>query len=522
MADTSEQNFRSLVENAAVAVATTDLRGRFTYVNKALAELLGYSVQELLGRPFKDFLHPDEKGKITRLFLRIILLRRQPRSFEFRAIHRNGQVLYLMSKPTRFIVNGKTVGFQAIIVDITERKEIEKCLEETNKKLEMLFETAMEGIIIVDAKENLTFANNAFADMLGYRVDELRHMNLRELVDEKTFNEIRKQTESRKKGELNRYEIIMRHKNGKPRIIQVSASPFWNEDGSFAGSMAISMDITERKQMLEKLEEYSQRLEELVENKTRLLKEAQEKLVKSERLAAIGEVSSMIGHDLRNPLTGIAGATYYLKKKLASKIDAVSREMLELIEENVKYSNKIINDLLDYSREITLELTETTPKAIIHETLALVKVPNNIQVLDNTDAQPKVRLDADKMKRVFVNIVKNAMDAMPNGGTLEITSSQKGDMWQIVFSDAGTGMPERLLEKIWTPFFTTKAKGMGLGLPICKRIVEAHEGRIFVESTIGKGTVFTIILPIKPKNKKGGEKVWVGESKSLLSTMMRA
>ncbi|NWF86441.1 PAS domain S-box protein [Candidatus Bathyarchaeota archaeon] len=522
MTNTSEQDFRSLVENAAVPIATTDLKGRFTYVNKALAELLGYTVQELLGRPFKDFLHPAEKGKITRLFLKSILLRRQPRNFEFKAIHRNGHVLYLMSKPTKFVVNGKTVGFQAIIVNITKRKEVEKCLEETNKKLEMLFETAMEGITIVDTKENLTFVNKAFADMLGYRVDELKHMNLRELVDEKTFYEIRKQTEYRKKGAVNRYEIIMHHKDGKPRIVQVSASPFWNEDGGFAGSMAITMDITEHKQMLGKLEEYSQQLEELVEKKTRQLKEAQEKLVKSERLVAIGQVSSMIGHDLRNPLTGIAGATYYLKKKLASKIDDVSREMLELIEENVKYSNKIINDLLEYSREITLKLTETTPKAIIHETLALVKVPNHIQVLDNTDTQLKVRLDADKMKRVFVNIVKNAVDAMPNGGTLKITSSQKDGNLQIVFSDTGTGIPNCLLEKIWTPFFTTKAKGMGLGLPICKRIVEAHEGSISTQSSLGKGTTFTIILPIKPKIKGGDEKVWVSEPKSLLSTTTKA
>ena len=169
----SEQGFRSLIDNAAVAVGITDTRGRFVYVNKAMTDLLGYSAEEMFGRPFKFFLHPEDKAKVTRLFLRIVILRRQPRDLEFRALRKDGAILHLWSKPTRFMINGKTVGFQAIIVDITRLKNIEKKLIETNRRLETIFETASEGIITVDENENITFVNRAFAEILGYNEREL-------------------------------------------------------------------------------------------------------------------------------------------------------------------------------------------------------------------------------------------------------------------------------------------------------------------------------------------------------------
>ena len=130
--------------------------------------------------------------------------------------------------------------------DITERKKLEESLEATKRRLETLLETAVEGITIVDTMDNLTFVNKAFNDMLGYGGDELLGRNLRELVDENGFREISRQTKTRKKGKINRYQIVLHHKNGEPRVAQVSASPLWNDDGSFAGTLGIIMDITER------------------------------------------------------------------------------------------------------------------------------------------------------------------------------------------------------------------------------------------------------------------------------------
>jgi two-component system, sporulation sensor kinase E len=129
-----------------------------------------------------------------------------------------------------------------------------------------------------------------------------------------------------------------------------------------------------------------------------------------------------------------------------------------------------------------------------------------------------MEVDIDKIKRVFVNMIRNAIDVMPKGGRLTIKSTKLNENVQITFSDTGMGMTKETLEKLWAPLFTTKAKGMGLGLAICKRIVEAHGGSISVESVVGKGTTFAITIPIKPRSELGGEKIWVSELESLSLT----
>jgi signal transduction histidine kinase len=218
-----------------------------------------------------------------------------------------------------------------------------------------------------------------------------------------------------------------------------------------------------------------------------------------ERINTISETAGMIGHDLRNPLTGISSAAYYLKRKYGSLMDKKGRDMLEVIEKDVSYSNKIVSDLLEYSRPIQMDLQETNPKAAVTEALAHVDFPKNVQLIDLTKNTPTLRIDVDKMKRVFINLIKNAIDAMPDGGKLKVTSQKTNGTVKIAVADTGTGISEDNLKKLFGPLFTTKAKGMGLGLAICKRIVEAHGGRISVESAVDKGTTFTITIPIEPE-----------------------
>jgi signal transduction histidine kinase len=218
----------------------------------------------------------------------------------------------------------------------------------------------------------------------------------------------------------------------------------------------------------------------------------------------------MVGHDLRNPLTGIKGAIYYLKTKYGAEADVKGKEMFEVIDKDINYSNKIINDLLDYSRDPTLEPVNTTPKLLLKNVLSLIEVPERIKIIDATEDKPKIKADGEKMKKAFVNIITNAIDAMPDSGTLTVTSKAVKGNVEIVFKDTGTGMAEETLSKLklWSPLFTTKAKGMGFGLPVCKRIVEAHSGKISVESTIGKGTTVTITIPVNPPVDEDEEK-WI-------------
>jgi PAS domain S-box-containing protein len=267
--------------------------------------------------------------------------------------------------------------------------------------------------------------------------------------------------------------------------------------------------VIENAQLIQQQKEYAEYLEEKVDERTKQLKETQQQLIKSERLAAIGQVAAMVGHDLRNPLAGIKGATYFLNAKLGSQLDAKSKEMLELIDKGVQHADRIITDLMEYSKEIRLQLSETTPKIVVEEALAMIQVPKNIQLIDLSQDEPVMKMDVEKVKRVFDNLVKNAIDAMSDGGKLTIaTRPSEGDV-EFVFIDTGTGMAKEVTEKLWTPFLTTKSKGMGLGLSICKRFIEAHGGKISVATEVGKGTTFTITMPTEPQTKEGGEKAEV-------------
>ncbi len=246
----------------------------------------------------------------------------------------------------------------------------------------------------------------------------------------------------------------------------------------------------------EQIRSYTDGLETKIRQKTGELIATQDQLVKTQRLAAIGELAGMVGHDLRNPLAGMAGAIYYLRKKYGKAMDKKGKNMLCVIEENITHSDKIINDLLDYSREIRLELKDTDLESILEKVLRSMEIPECIHVVNRTEKAPRMNVDIAKMERVFKNIIRNSIDAMPSGGVLTITSTQESHRLGIHFRDTGEGISPAAMDKLWTPLFTTKAKGMGFGLPICKRIVEAHQGDIIVESALDKGTTFSIVLPL--------------------------
>jgi signal transduction histidine kinase len=234
------------------------------------------------------------------------------------------------------------------------------------------------------------------------------------------------------------------------------------------------------------------------------LKKIEERLAESERLAAIGQTAAMVGHDLRNPLQGIAGALHLLRDDSLSEQERT--EMLRLIEKSLEYSDAIVRDLTDFSMEIQLKRADTTPRSITRDALGVVKVPRNVTIQDSTEDQPTLRIDPTSMRRVFVNLVENAIDSMPQGGILKLSSKKSDSKVEIVLADSGSGVPEKVMENLWKPLQTTKAKGLGLGLAICKRVVDAHGGDITVKSKIGEGTSIAIRLPIKPDGREVREK----------------
>jgi signal transduction histidine kinase len=277
----------------------------------------------------------------------------------------------------------------------------------------------------------------------------------------------------------------------------------------------------ERQRAEEALKEYSERLEEIVEQRTKELQETQEQLIRTERLAAIGQLAASVGHELRNPLGIINNSVYYLKMKLRDA-DEKMKKHLKIMEREILSSNKIINDLLGFTRERKPTLKEADINVMVEDALSRSPVPDNVTVITEPGENlPPLIADPDQIQQVFINLISNAAQAMTssgsvetsNGGRLEIATKVEGGFIVAEFKDNGCGIPEENLEKIFEPLFTTKAKGIGLGLAVSRSLVEGHGGTIEVESPsaglrtgpstelgtgqVGRGTTFRVRLPIR-------------------------
>ena len=230
------------------------------------------------------------------------------------------------------------------------------------------------------------------------------------------------------------------------------------------------------------------------------LQQTQNQLIKTEKMAAIGQMAAAISHDLRNPLTGIKMATYYLSSKL-DKSETEINNILQDIELEIDYASNVVTNILTYSRPTELIYDWTDINKVIEDTMHFVNLKNRDKGIELVkDYDPNIRevlLDNKKIKQVIVNLFSNAMQAMPKGGILKVKTEQAQDSIRIIISDTGTGIDKAVIERIFTPFFTTKARGVGLGLSIVYNIIQKHGGAVDVESGIGQGTVFTISLPVK-------------------------
>jgi PAS domain S-box-containing protein len=473
-----------VTSNPAVIISGTPLADysdwHLTYISESVVTLLGFEPREFIGHPeFWDRHVPPEDVRYVRAEVSLLWKKGQ-HGFEFRFLHRDGTYRWIReeARVVRY-ADGKPIEVNGYWTDVTERKRMEEEIRASKERLEYV--VASNPAVIFTGKPfsdytdfDFTYVSSNITLMLGYDV--------RDFMDDPRFwsKHVHPDDRQRVADEIPRVftedrldlEYRFRHRDGTYRWIREENKLIRDKERRPQEVIGYWTDVTEWKRM-------------------------EAELVKSQRFATIGETAAMVGHDLRNPLQGIAGAVYYLATNERPKLSREGRKMLQLIEEGIGRSDKIISDLLEYSRELHLELSETNMKSITKDALAKVKIPKGIRVVNSTKNEPTIALDVDKMRRVFLNLTVNAVDAMPKGGTLTITSTRSGDNVRITFKDTGEGMTRETLAKLWSPLFTTKAKGMGFGLPVAKRLVEAHGGSINVESKLGKGSTFTVTLPIK-------------------------
>ncbi|HXR86313.1 MAG TPA: ATP-binding protein [Stellaceae bacterium] len=284
------------------------------------------------------------------------------------------------------------------------------------------------------------------------------------------------------------------------RAIQaaISGKPFFDAKGQFRGYRGSGRDIT--KEVAVEVE-----LARRVEERTAELKAAQGELVRKERLSALGQLTATMAHELRNPLSAIRNTLFAVKETAASKGVDLERPITR-VERSVARCDRIINDLLDYTRVKELHLTELAPDPWVEEVLSEQRLPPGIELERRLDADCVIAIDPERVRRVLINLVDNAAQAMPENAPerrITVTTALVDDCFEFVIADTGGGIPPDVLPKVFEPLFSTKSFGTGLGLPMVKQIVEQHGGTITIASEVGKGTAVTVRLNQLAQNEKG-------------------
>lgn len=251
------------------------------------------------------------------------------------------------------------------------------------------------------------------------------------------------------------------------------------------------------------LQEHSKDLERIVaelKKRTKELKVAQGELIRKEKMAVLGQLAGGVAHDLRNPLTTIKNAAYFLNMAI-EKPEPDIKKALEVLDKATVNSEEIISNILEFGRSRHPIKKKVDIGNILKDIITQTTIPDNIEVLNNIDKDiPNITADPGQITRAFSNIILNAIQAMPDGGELSLKYTITGKKWlEISISDTGSGILQENIDKVFEPLFTTKAKGIGLGMAITKTLVEAHGGSIRIKSKVGDGATFIVSLPIEDK-----------------------
>lgn len=391
-----------------------------------------------------------------------------------------------------------TMLIGAFLIAQQQRLHTEANLAKSEKRYRDLVNTLNEGVWEADADKITTFVNPKMAEILGYQPREMIGKSIYDFIAKEDYPAMDRYHQNRRKGVAEQYEFRLKRKDGSLVPVQLGVRPLQDEKGQFLGSLAGVQDISLQKKAQAELAEQSRHLEELVEERTRDLKEAQAQLIKAEKMAALGEVAGSVGHELRNPLAVISNSVYLLKTAL-TKSDATVREYLQMIETETHNASQIINDLLDYSRiQPTVKELVDLPD-LISNLLAKYPVPGSVKVENAISGDlPAVKANPQQVEQIFRNLISNAVEAMPDGGKLGLKSVIKKNQLSIAVSDSGVGIPQKNIRKIFEPLFTTKPRGIGLGLAITRKLADLNNIGIRVKSKVGQGTTFTLdfMLPL--------------------------
>ncbi len=485
----SQARYKALFDLVADSVFMVNESGTIMAVNKREEQALGYTEATVVGRSLFEVVLAGYHEALRGWVADIITGRRNVATQEIMVCHADG-----LETPVEIDLIRVGADDQLLVMvqlrDITDRKKLERQLqtyreelernvrertreiEETKQYLENLLENANDVIYTLDTEQRFTYVNSK-VEAWGYRKEDLIGRPYLALLSKRHRGRRLKSTLDI--GTKQVYEVEVVTRTGEPRAVVVSVSPLHAVEGTLLGVLGIARDMTETK-----------KLEQQIRN--------------SEKLASVGRLAAGVAHEINNPLGGILNCLYNLRKGTLSA--SRQEEYRASMEDGVQRVQKIVRQLLDFSQQHEPEFALTDVNHIVDRVLVLTThlfAPNRI-VLETVlgHGLPLVMVDRHMIEQVLMNLVLNAVQAMKNSGTLTIQTVVVEGVCLVEVRDTGSGIPPAVLPRIFDPFFTTKreGEGTGLGLSVSLGIVERHGGRIVVDSEVGKGTTFTLYLPV--------------------------
>jgi PAS domain S-box-containing protein len=493
----SQERYRTILEQIQDSYFEMDLAGNVTFFNNTMCRDLGYSRQELPRLNYQAYIAAEDVETVFRAFNETYRTGRTGRTPTFKFVRKDGSTGFGETWVSPLSNEaGEIIGFRGLSRDITERKQAEEALLQSEGRYRTILEEMQDGYFEADLAGNHTFVNDAFCRILGYSREEMMGRNYRVYVAEEDSKAIREAyNHAYRTGEpLIGFVHRVIRKDGAPGLVEFSAFVVRNKAGEIIGFRGVGRDVTE-------------------------LKRAEQHLLTTSKLASVGELASGLAHELNNPLTGIIGYAQLLTSRGNVPQD-VKRDLNRIHQESQRAA-KIVQNLLSFARQRKPNKGYFDVNELIQKTLELRNYElrtSNIGIYVNlAPGLPGVIGDYHQIQQVVLNMLINAEQAIleaKHRGKITITTSTVESHVEISIADNGPGIANEDIGKVFDPFFTTKevGSGTGLGLSVCHGIVTEHGGKICVESRKGKGATFTIELPLTTQ----GEAVFEEEHRPLV------
>ena len=473
--DDDRRILAAIVESSEDAIIAKDLDGIILSWNRGAERMYGYSAGEAIGRPISLLIPSDQRHEFDEI-LNNIRAGQRVANLQTRRLRKDGRLLdvSVTVSPIKDST-GLIVGASTIARDITDAKRTEQALRGSDARWRAIVESAVDGIVVIDARGHVEAFNRAAERLFGYEAHEVVGQNVNMLMPAPYHHE--------HDGYLARYratgvqkiigigrEVTGLRKDGSEFPLHLSVGEAFIEgESKFTG---ILHDLTERVQLETRLREQS-------------------------ALTRLGEMAAVVAHEVKNPLTGIRGAI----QVIGSRLPAGSKDVQIIgdIVARIDALNDLMKDLLLFARPPQPRMTPVDVLSLLKNVGDLLRQDPAFQALriDVTGHATVLPVDAELLKIVMQNLLLNGAHAMQGQGLIRVFVTSGEGLCQIAIADEGTGIPREVVDKLFTPFFTTKARGTGLGLSTARRLVEAHGGTLAIECPATGGTTATIRLPVR-------------------------